>query len=146
MIEKANLLGAVVAVIIYASSILTFVLRLLFRAQPGHWVGYPLLLMAFPLVYLLFTAPQFQRPFLYYLQVGLMLAWILLVFLLDYVLKIEFRQTQWMVIVFVVLYFAGAGGMLGVAALAGRNWVIVAVILFLISAVLAFLQRAMTGY
>ena len=66
-------------------------------------------------------------------------------FLLDYALKIEFRQTRWMVISYVVLYFAGTGGMLGVASNAGRGWTISAVILFLVTAVLAFVQRAATG-
>ncbi len=74
-----------------------------------------------------------------------MLVWILVEFLLDYALKIEFRQTQWMVISYVVLYFAGTGGMLGVASNAGRGWTISAVILFLVTAVLAFVQRAVTG-
>jgi len=101
--------------------------------------------MAFPLGYLLLEAPQLQRPMLYYLQVGLMLVSILTLFLLDYALKIEFRQTQWMVISFVVLYFAGIGGMLGVAASAGRAWTISAVILFFVTAVLTFVQRAVTG-
>ena len=145
MLEKMNLLGALVAHIIYISSVVTFLSRLLFRIQPGHWIGYPLLLMAFPLGYLLLEAPQLQRPMLYYLQVGLMLVCILMLFLLDYVLKIEFRQTQWMVISFVVLYFAGIGGMLGVAASAGRAWTISAVILFFVTAVLTFVQRAVTG-
>lgn len=146
MLKKMNLLGAIVALIIYISSILTFTSRLLFGIHPGHWIGYPLLLMAFPLGYLLLKAPQLQRPMQYYIQIGLMLVWILVVFLLDHALKIEFRQTQWMVISFVVLYFAGAGGMLGVAANAGRGWTISAVILFWVAAVLAFVQRAVTGF
>ena len=58
----------------------------------------------------------------------------------------HYEQTRWMVITFVVLYFAGAGGMLGVAANAGWSWTLASVILFLISAVLAFVQRAVTGY
>jgi hypothetical protein len=50
-----------------------------------------------------------------------------------------------MLISFVVLFFAGSGGMLGVAAHAGREWSILAIVLFLIMAVLAFVQRAVTG-
>jgi len=46
---------------------------------------------------------------------------------------------------FVVFYFAGMGGMIGVAAEAGRGWTISAVVLFFIAAVLAFVQRATTG-
>ena len=41
--------------------------------------------------------------------------------------------------------FAATGGMIGVASLAGAGWAIAAVILFLIMAVLAFVQRAVTG-
>jgi hypothetical protein len=145
MLEKTNLLGAIVAHIIFISSIVTFVSRLAFNVGPGHWVGTPLLLMVFPLGYLLLKAPELERPFLYYLQVGLMLAWIVMLFTVDYLLKIDFRQTQWAVISFVVFYFAGAGGMIGVAAEAGRTWTISAVILFLIAAALAFVQRAVTG-
>jgi hypothetical protein len=43
------------------------------------------------------------------------------------------------------LFFAGAGGMLGVASNAGRGWSSSAIILFLIMAVLTFIQRAVTG-
>jgi len=101
--------------------------------------------MVFPLGYLLLKAPEFQRSSLYYIQIGLMLLWLLLLFIVDYVFKVDFRQTQWMVISYVVLYFAGMGGMIGVAAQAGRGWTISAIMLFLIAGVLAFVQRAITG-
>jgi hypothetical protein len=146
MLAKMDLLGAIVAPIIFISSIVTFIARLYFKAQPGHWIGIPILLMVFPLGYLLLKAPGLHRPFLYYLQIGLMLGWIVILFILDFVLKVDFRQTQWMVISFVVLFFGGAGGMLGVAANAGRGWTISAVILFFITAILAFVQRAVTGF
>jgi UPF0716 family protein affecting phage T7 exclusion len=74
-----------------------------------------------------------------------MLICLIILFLVDYVFKYDFRQTQWMVISFVVLYFAGMGGMIGIAAQAGRGWTISAVILFFIAGVLAFIQRAITG-
>jgi len=74
-----------------------------------------------------------------------MLVWLLVELLLDYILKIDFRNVGWMVISYVVLFFAGTGGMLGVAANAGRGWTILAVILFLVMAALAFIQRAVTG-
>ena len=75
-----------------------------------------------------------------------MLIFVILLFLVDYVFKYDFRQTQWMVISFVVLYCAAMGGMIGVASLAGRGWTISSVVLFLIAAMLAFVQRAVTGY
>jgi hypothetical protein len=146
MLERMNLLGALVAHVIYVSSIITFLSRLLWGVKPGHWIGFPLLLMVFPLAYLLLTAPQLQRSSLYYIQVGLMLAWIVLLFLVDYVFKFDFRQVQWMVISYVVFFFAGAGGMIGVTALAGRGWTISAVVFFLLTTVLAFIQRSLTGF
>jgi hypothetical protein len=145
MLDNLNLIGAITAHVIFISSIITFLARIIFRLKSGHWIGIPILLMVFPLAYLLIKGPAAQRPFLYYLQVGLMLVWLLVLFLVDYVFKIDFRQTQWMVISYVVLYFAGMGGMIGVAALAGRGWTISAIILFLIAAVLAFVQRSATG-
>ena len=131
--------------IVFISSIITFSSRMIFKLQPGHWVGIPILLMIFPLGYLLIMAPKFNRPFLYYVQIILMLVCLIVLFLVDYVFKYNFRQTQWMVISFVVLYFAGMGGMIGIAAQAGRGWTISAVILFFIAAILAFVQRAVTG-
>ena len=145
MLEKLNLTGAVVAHVIFITSILVFVARLLDNNLLGKLAGYTLMLTTFPLIYLLVKAPELNRPALYYIQIGFMLASIVSIFLLDYVFKVDFRQTRWMVIPFVMLFFAGTGGMLGVASLAGRGWTISAVILFLITAGLAFVQRAVTG-
>jgi hypothetical protein len=145
MLEKTNLLGAIVAVAFYVSAILVFIFRLLDRSQYGHWIGYFEFLLAIPLLFLLLKAPQLERPALYYIQIGCMLAWLIVEALMDYILKIDFRNIRWMVISYVVLFFAGAGGMLGVAANAGRGWSISAIILFLIMAVLTFVQRLVTG-
>lgn len=130
---------------IYVLCILVLAARLLGRPQLGLSVGYVLLLMALPLGYLLLKAPQLERPVLYYVQIGLMLAFLLVELLLDYVLKIEFRQLSWMVIAYVTVFFTATGGMLGVAAYGGRPWTISAVILFCVMAALAFVPRAVTG-
>lgn len=145
MLEKMNLLGAIVAVAFFVSAILVFIFRLLGKPQYGHWIGYFEFLLAIPLVFLILRAPQLERPALYYIQIGCMLAWLVVEALLDYILKIDFRNVRWMVISYVVLFFAGTGGMLGVASNAGREWGISAIILFLIMAVLTFVQRAVTG-
>lgn len=145
MQEKFNFLGAVVAHVIFVSSLVTFASRMIFKLHPGHWIGTPILLMVFPLFYLLIRAPGFDRPPLYYVQIGMILLFLIVLFLVDYVLRYDFRQTQWKVISFVVLAYAGMGGMIGVGALAGRGWTISAIILFLIVVVLGFVQRAVTG-
>jgi hypothetical protein len=145
MKQKLDRLGAVVAHVILVMSIVTFSARMLFHSPPGHWLGIPILLMAFPLGYLLIRAPGLHRPFLYYVQIVVMLGWLIVLFLVDYLFKYNFRETPWMVISFVMLYFAGLGGMIGVAAQAGRRPAISAIALFIIAGVLAFVQRAVTG-
>jgi hypothetical protein len=97
------------------------------------------------MIFLLLTAPALERPALYYIQIVCMLAWLVVEALLDYILHVDFRNVRWMVISYVVLFFAGTGGLLGVAANAGRPWSISAIILFLVMAVLTFVQRAVTG-
>ena len=145
MLEKTNLLGAVTAIAFFVSAILVFTSRLLGKPQYEQWIGYFEFLLAIPLIFLLVKAPQLGRPALYYVQIACMLAWLVLEALLDHILKIDFRNVRWMVISYVVLFFAGTGGLLGVASNAGRGWSISAIILFLIMAVLTFVQRAVTG-
>jgi hypothetical protein len=146
MQARLDLMGAIVAHVIFISSIITFLARMFVGSRPGHWIGIPILLMFFPLAYLIIRAPEFNRPILYYIQIGLMAFWLVVLFIVDFILHFNFRETQWMVISYVVLYFAGAGGMIGIASQAGKGWTISSVILFLIAAVLAFVQRAVTGY
>ena len=74
-----------------------------------------------------------------------MIGFIILELLLDYIFKVDFRHTKWMAISYAMFFFASTGGMIGIASQAGKSWSISAVILFLIMAALAFIQRAKTG-
>ena len=143
--EKTNLVGALTAVVFMASAILVFISRLVKRPQVGHWLGWLEILLLLPLLYLLIKAPQEGRPWLFYVQIICAMLWLVVELVLDYILKLDFRHTQWMVITYVVLFFAAAGGLLGIASNAGTGWKIVAIILFLVMAVLTFVQRAVTG-
>jgi hypothetical protein len=143
--KNIDLLGAIVAVAFYVSAIMVFAFRLGGKPQVGYWLGIFELCLAIPMVYLLFKAPEHNRPIIYYIQIGLMLLWLVAELLLDYILKIDFRQIKWMVISYVTLFFAGTGGMLGIASHEGRGWSIVSIVLFLIMAILAFIQRKVTG-
>lgn len=144
-IERLDLIGALSAYVILLSGILVFGLRLAGQEQIGGIAGVPSLLMAIPLVYLLIRAPSVDRPWLYYLQVSLMLLWLAVLFVVDYYPGHDFRDRPPLVIGFVVLYFAALGGMIGVASLAGRIWMIGAVALFFAALILAFWSRWATG-
>lgn len=143
--EQLNMLGAITAIWIYMFSMLVFIARLIHKPKLEKLAGILLFVSAIPLAYLLTTTSTWQRPLLYTIQIGLMLLWIVVAIMVDYVLKVDFRQNRRWVIVYVTLFFAGTGGMLGVASLAGNKWMITAIILFLIMAVLTFYQRAKTG-
>lgn len=145
MDERLSAAGAVAALLVYASSIAVFSARIIFDLPSGHLIGIPFLLTAFPLGYLLLKARSVDRPVLNRIQVGLMLALVIVVFLLDYVFVVDWRESQWIVVPSVTLYFGGLGGMIGVAARAGRKWTVIAVLLFFATAVLAFAQRSITG-
>lgn len=144
-IRRLDLLGAVVAVVVFVSSIVTFIARMAFDVPPGHWIGTPLLLTALPLAYLLATARAAKRSALYSVQIGLMLGFVVLLFVLDYVPGVAWRDNRWAVIGFVMVYFGALGGMIGVAAEAGKGWMRAAIGLFFLTAILAFVQRAVTG-
>jgi hypothetical protein len=145
MNKNLNLLGAVTAVLFYLSAILVFSFRLAGKPRAEFWLGIFELCLAVPLVYLLINAPALHRPVLYYVQICCMLLWLIVELLLDYILKYDFRQVRWIVISYVMLFFAGSGGLLGIATHAGRGWSIASIVLFLIMTVLTFVQRAISG-
>ncbi|MFC1948611.1 hypothetical protein ACFLW0_00315 [Chloroflexota bacterium] len=74
-----------------------------------------------------------------------MIVFIIVEFLLDWYPKVDFRENLTIIIPYVMLFFGATGGMIGVASLAGKRWVVITVASFLIMAVLAFVQRQVTG-
>jgi hypothetical protein len=144
-LNRCNVLGGILAVTIFLLTISIFVARLSGRPQIEHWVGIVLILLILPLTYLLISAFYLDRPKIYFLWIGLMILFLVVELLLDYVFELPFRTVRWQAIAYVMLFFGSTGGMLGVATLAGRGWTVAAVTGFLIMAVLAFVQRSITG-
>lgn len=146
MLEKANLVGALTTISIYVLYIIMFGLRLLGLPELAHRIASAQFLVVLPLIFLLMNVKKFDRPAIYSIQIILMLFVLLVELFLDYILKFPWRDVRWMVISYVTLFFAGTGGLLGVAGKMEKpGWTIIAVILFLTMAVLAFVSRAVTG-
>jgi len=145
LVNRINLYGAILANVINITTISIFIARLSGRPQIGHWIGILILLSIIPLSYLLYTAVSLKRPMIYYIWISLMIVFIVVEFLLDWMPKYEFRNNLLIVIPYVMLFFGATGGMIGVASLAGKNWAVITTISFLIMAVLAFVQRQVTG-
>ncbi len=145
VINRINLYGAILANVINISTISIFIARLLGKPEIGHWIGIIILFSIIPLFYFLYSATSLNRARIYYIWVGLMIAFVIVEFLLDWYPKIEFRNTISIIIPYVMLFFGATGGMIGVASLAGKKWAVITTISFLIMAVLAFAQRQITG-
>ena len=145
LINRVNLYGAITANVINISTILLFVARLLEKPEIGHWIGIIIQFTIIPLFYLIYAARSLNRARIYYIQVSLMIVFIIVEFLVDWYPKIEFRNNLLIVIPYVMLFFGATGGMIGVASLAGKRWTVVTVLSFLIMLALAFIQRQITG-
>jgi len=143
--EAANLLGGIIAVFIYSLVTLVFLARLAGSERLEHVLGIVLIALIVPLLYLMFTARGMNRPPLYFIQLGLMIFYLLLELLLDYILKFDFRSVRWMTIAYVTIFSAATGGMMGVAAHAGKGWSFASIALFLVIMALALIQRRITG-
>lgn len=144
-VVKLNQLGAYTSVFILSIINLIFIFRLQNQEVTEYWLGIVFMVSAVPLLYLIYTGVQLNRPTLYFIQLGIMIGFIILELLLDYIFKFDFRHTNWMVISYVTLFFAATGGLIGLASQAGKSWTIISIILFFIMAGLAFYQRAKTG-
>jgi hypothetical protein len=144
-IHKANVLGGIMSLLVMVLCILIFVFRLNNMPVVERWLGILFMAMAFPFGYLLLGARGLHRPPLYFLQMGTILAFIFLELFLDYIFQFDFRRVKWMTLVYVMFFFAGTGGLIGVASLAGKPWMYAAIALFLLMTGLAFWQRAKTG-
>ena len=144
-INNLNITGACLSILILIICSLVFIFRLRGNQKVEYWLGLILILMIIPLTFLLITAKQFQRPPIYYIQIGFMIAFLIIELFLDYIYKLEFRKITWITVIYIVIFFSGTGGMIGVATLAGRIWMIAAVVLFFIMTILSLVQRKITG-
>ena len=122
-----------------------FVSRILGWFEIGRWVGFASSLIIIPLVYLFVVGLGTGRRKIYFVWLALMVLFALFELVVDQILRIDLRSAQRTVVPYATFFFAATGGMIGVASQAGKAWAITTVIVFLIMAVLAFVQRGVTG-
>jgi hypothetical protein len=125
--------------------IAVFVSRILGWLEIGRWIGIASSLVLIPLIYLFVIGLKTDRPKIYFVWLVLMILFLFFELIVDDILQVDFRSVNWAVIPYVMFFFAATGGMIGVASQAGKAWAITTVIVFLITAILAFVQRGITG-
>jgi hypothetical protein len=145
MTRIANFIGAITAIVYMLLIIAVFVARILGWFETGRWIGIVSSLVLIPLIYLFVVGLKTDRRMIYFVWLVLMILFSLFELIVDSILEVDFRNVQWAVVPYVMFFFAATGGMIGVAAQAGKLWSIVTSAIFLIMAVLAFVQRAITG-
>jgi len=145
LVQAADLLGAIAVNVYFLLIIAVFTARIVGWPKLGHWLGLASFLVVIPLIYLLITGLHTNRSFIYCVWLGLMIMFLFVELIVDYILKLNFRSIRWAVILYVMFFFGATGGMIGVAGQAGNLWAGVTVFTFLIMAVMAFIQRAKTG-
>ena len=123
-----------------------FVARMLGQPETGKWIGLASTLALIPLSYLFVVGLRTNQRRIYFVWLGLMISFVLFELIVDHILSIDFRSIQWAVVLYVMFFFGATGGMIGVAAQAGKPWTIATSLIFLIMAALAFVQRSMTGF
>jgi len=141
----ADLVGAITANVYMLLIIAVFIARILGLLEISRWIGFISSLVIFPLVYLFVVGLRTSRRKIYFTWLVLMVLFALFELVVDQILMIDIRSAQWTVILYVMFFFAATGGMIGVASQAGKTWTITTVSIFLIMAVMAFVQRGITG-
>jgi hypothetical protein len=141
----ADLVGAITANIYMLLIITMFIARIIGWLEIGRWIGFVSSFVLIPLIYLLVVAFKTDRHIIYFVWLALMIMFVFFELIVDDILKIDFRSVQRAVIPYVMFFFAATGGMIGLASQAGKPWSIVTSVVFLVMAVLAFVQRAITG-
>jgi len=141
----ANLVGAITANVYMLLIIAVFISRILGWLEIGRWIGIASSLVLIPLIYLFVIGLKTDRPKIYFVWLVLMILFLFFELVVDDILQVDFRSVNWAVIPYVMFFFAATGGMIGVASQAGKSWAITTVIVFFIMAILAFIQRGITG-
>ena len=141
--ENINLLGAIIANVNNVLMISIFISRIYNYQRIEYFLG--IVFMVIPLMWMFVKAVEMSQPFIHMLQLGLMICFIIVELILDYILKLEFRQNQSIVIPYVTLFYASFGGMIGIASPSGKHWMLITIITFLIMVALSFVMHFKTG-
>jgi hypothetical protein len=141
----ANLVGAITANVYMLLIIAVSISRILGWLEIGRWIGIASSLVLIPLIYLFVIGLKTDRPKIYFVWLVLMILFLFFELIVDDILQVDFHSVDWAVIPYVMFFFAATGGMIGVASQAGKSWAITTVIVFFIMAILAFIQRGITG-
>jgi hypothetical protein len=115
------LIGAITANVYMFLVIAVFIARMLGQLEIGRWIGLVSTLALIPLAYLFVAGLQTNRRRIYFVWLSIMALFLLFELVFDHVLSIDFRSVQWAIVPYIMFFFGATGGMIGVAAQAGKS-------------------------
>jgi hypothetical protein len=117
--RPVDLSVVIVANIINLLVIAVFLVRTLGKRDLEHMLGVVLVLCAIPLLYALYRNVAAGREWWAIVLPGFMVFYLILELLLDYILKVEFRQTA-LLWPYLLVFYLSLTGMIGYAFLSGK--------------------------
>jgi hypothetical protein len=143
--ESINLLGSVIANINNILMIFLFLARIYKYPKIEYWLGVVFMLSIVPITFMLIKARESNRAILYFIQLSLIIVFIVVEFVWDYLLKLDFRQNQNYVIPFLILFYSSFGGMIGISSHSGKQWTVITVITFLLMTTVSLIMHFKTN-
>ena len=143
-IQHINLIGSITANLNNFLLSGIFISRIYNKRRIEYWLGIFFIFTIIPLIFLLVEAITFERSLLYFIQIILMIAFIILELILDYIIKPDFREKKKTLIPYITLFYASTGGMIGVAGQSGKTWSIITINTFLLMVIFSLIMHIKT--
>ena len=143
--QTLSLIGAITANTYMVLIIAMFFARIFDQIEVAKQIGFVSFFVIIPLVFLFVSGLQTNRHLVYFIWLSLMILFVIFELIIDHILALNFRDVQWATMLYVMFFFGATGGMIGIASLAGRRWLIISSLVFLVMFALAFVQRSITG-
>lgn len=133
-----DIVVVVIANLINLGLVVIFLVRTQGRLQIEHRVGWGLIAMTLPLMVALVYNAAERRPWWSVAMPALLVLFLLVELLLDYILEYNFRQTRWLG-PYLLLFYVALMGMIGYAFLTSERAGIITLLTY-------FAQLAATAY
>lgn len=143
--QKLDLLVVVIANVLNLILTLIFLNRVFGRAEWEPWLGYGTLVMAIPLAAIAIANLAGGRSWAFWLLPLVMVAYLVVEFLLDYLLKLDFRHTA-LLGPYLLIYYLGLFAMIGYAFMVGRSFGFITLVTYFINLAATFFSYARVGH
>jgi hypothetical protein len=142
---KLDLIVVLIANLINLILSLIFLNRVFGRAEWEHRLGYGTVLVAFPLAAIAVSNLVGGRSWAFWVLPLVMVVYLAVEFLLDYVLKLDFRHTA-LLGPYLLIYYLAMFALIGYAFLAGKPYGFVTLITYFLNLAATFYSYARVGH